>query len=312
MADSKYKPPGKEEVILELRPWIQGFVLKEYRTHVDPNDQADLVQEGCLSLIQIVTKLEEQPLRFTSKDEYIFYVKAVVRNSIRDYILRLRSKFGISLYKLRRRQADQTIGDFMNNVGDEYAYVQEEEADDPGEWLTRQCRLSLLSRVTKNGRGMDIDDCQVILVDVIKEYKRFLIEEGRWKYNQPSPRMPDVGIEQIQTPAETLPHSRTPLASTAIPATRTVKCASHFCEVDLRTVKMPIVHRGYGYCSKTCRKEWPPIIIRLQTQYDAPIEVILEVSLKLFKSKRRTAEILGLASSTMERLMGNFEIEENE
>lgn len=304
-----YQPPDNETVILELRPWISGFVLKEYG-HVDHSDQGDLAQEGCLRLIEIVSDLGRKPLRFRNKEEYVFYVKACVRNSVRDYILKLRSRFDISLYKLRRqlRENDQELGDFMTTVGDDFAHLVDEEAEDPREWQARQRRLSLLSSVRKSGRGMDVKECQESLGKVLIEYKRHLVEEGRWNFQTTSPRIAPITPEQVGAATQHLPHARTPLESKAISVERIVKCANRFCTIDLREVKVPLVYRGYGYCSKSCRKEWPPIVIKLQSQFDAPIEVILEVALKLFKSKRRTAEILNIASSTMERLVSRFDI----
>jgi DNA-directed RNA polymerase specialized sigma24 family protein len=320
-----FRPSDKNEIILELRPWISGFALKEYG-HVDPQDREDIAQEGCLRLIEIVNDLERKPERFVSKEEYIFYVKACVRNSVRDYILKLRSKFDISLYKLRRELrcecpnrpryhldicTKKELGDFMTAVGDEFAgFHAEEEAEDPHEWERRQRRLSLLAGVRKSGRGMGPEECQRVLGEVLHEFKRHLVEEGRWTF-QPSPsRIAALNPEQMQEPAANLPHARTPLGSTAMPATRVVKCSNRFCETDLREVRSPVVYRGYGYCSKSCRKEWPPVIIKLQSQYEAPIEVILEVALKMFRSKRRTAEMLNIAATTMERLVTRFSIRE--
>jgi hypothetical protein len=347
-----YQPTDKDATILDLKPWIHGFVLKEYG-HVDPMDQEDIVQEGCLALIQIVAKLDSQPPRFKNEEEYTFYVKAVVRNSIRDYILKLRSKFDISLYKLRRELkcgcpgrpryhlsecTKKELGEFMTNVGDEFAEAQgasrqhhqrnnraypdrlsgtgmtgsalleeEVEAEDPAAWEQRQRRLSLLSEVRKSGRGMSPEQCQEVLGSVLEEYKKHLAEDGNWNF-QPPVRPAALSPDQVSAAPANLPHARTPVASTAISAERVVKCANRFCDTDLRNVKLPVVYRGYGYCSKGCRKEWPPVVIKLQSRYEAPIEVILEVALKLFRSKRRTAELLNIAGSTMERLVGRFAI----
>lgn len=303
-----YRPIDRDHIILELRPWVNGFVTKEY-SHVDPSDQADLVQEGCLRLIEIVAKIESEEPRFAKKDEYVFYVKACVRNSIRDYILKLRSKFDISLYKLRRqlRENEQELGDFMSTVGEDFAHLVEEEAEDPTEWSTRQRRLSMLAALKKSGRGMEPAECLELLSNVIGEYRRHLIEEGRWDYTPAGSKTPTITPDKLKTPPLNLPQVRTPLSAGAV-VPRTVKCASHFCDEDLRTVRTPVVYRGYGYCSKSCKKEWPPVIIRLQTQLEAPINVILEVALKLFRSKRRTGEILGIQTSTMERLVTRFEI----
>lgn len=306
-----FRPTDKNEIILELRPWINGFVLKEYN-HVDPSDQGDLAQEGCLRLIEIVNQLESKPARFPSKEEYVFYVKACVRHAIRDYILKLRSKFDISLYKLRRqlRENDQELGDFMTHVGDDYAHLSEEEAEDPTDWEKRQRRLSLLAGVRKSGRGMPQEESQQVLGEVLHEYKRHLVEEGRWNFQPAAPRLAALTPDQMQAPTASLPHARTPLGSVALPAQRVVPCQNRFCNTDLRSVKTPEVYRGYGYCSKSCRKEWPPFVIKLQVRYEAPIEVVLEVALKLFRSKRRTAEILNIPASTMERLVSRFGIRE--
>ena len=306
-----FRPKDKNDIILELRPWIVGFVTKEY-SHVDPSDQADLAQEGSLRLIEIVASLESKPPRFNSKDEYVFYVKACVRNSIRDYILKLRSKFDISLYKLRRqlRENDQELGDFMVAVGDGFAQLADEEAEDPREWETRQRRLSMLSGIRKSGRGMPREECLAVLGEVIREYRKHLMEEGKWEAPPAAPRTPTIRPVDLKVPVNGLRHVRTPMI---VPSPdRVVKCSNHFCDVDLRTVKVPVAHRGYGYCSKTCRKEWPPMVIKLQTQFESPIKVILEVALKMFRSKRRTAEILNIATSTMDRLIGHYGIGEIE
>ena len=317
-----YTPPDNDTVVLEIQPWITGFVLKEYG-HVDPHDRDDIAQEGCLSLLQIVQKLNSQPPRFVTKDEYLFYVKAVVRNAIRDYILKLRSRFDISLYKLRRELkcacpgrpkhhleacTKKELGEFMTSIGDEFAVEQDEAAEDPTEWAVRQRRLSLLSGIHKSGRGMNVTECQSILGKVLQEYRRYLHDESRWNFQAPTPRSVPLTPEAMRTPPANLPHARTPLVSGMPSKSRVVKCANRFCNTDLRLIKVPLVHRGFAYCSKTCRKEWPPIVVRLQSRYEVPIEVILEVSLKLFRSKRRTAEILDIAGSTMERLVTRFGI----
>lgn len=304
-----YTPPPRDEVVVELRPWIVGFVQKEYGAHVDPQDQQDLVQEGCVSLLLIAAKLEEKAPRFPTRDQWTFYVKQVVRNAIRDYIIKYRSRFEISLYKLRKhkRETGQELGEFMTDVGDEYIYLQDEEAEQPDVWLRRQRRLSLLSEVRKSGRGMSAEERQKALAEVLKEYRTHLIEEGHWKPPVP-PREPTVDLERVVAPAPTLPHQRAPLASPATPANRAVPCRNRFCGVDLRGTRNPIITRGFAYCSKACRKEWPPIIVRLQAQYEMPIETVLVVGLKMFKSKRRTAEILNMATSTMERLIERFDI----
>jgi len=348
-----YRPPDNDTVVLEIQPWITGFVLKEYG-HVDPHDRDDIAQEGCLSLLQIVKKLGEQTPRFATKDEYLFYVKAVVRNAIRDYILKLRSRFDISLYKLRRELkcecpgrpkhhlescTKRELGEFMTDVGNEFAETQgitrprrrgdtrphrlsgtgmtgsalsdyEAEAEDPREWETRQRRLSLLSGIHKSGRGMNVTECQSILGKVLQEYRRYLHDENLWNFQTPTSRSAPLTPEAMKTPPVNLPHARTPLVSGVPSKSRIVKCANRFCNTDLRLIRVPLVHRGFAYCSKTCRKEWPPIVVRLQSRYEVPIEVILEVSLKLFRSKRRTAEILDIAGSTMERLVTRFGIGE--
>lgn len=91
------------------------------------------------------------------------------------------------------------------------------------------------------------------------------------------------------------------------PPKESVPCVNPFCQKPLNPDKMTI-SRGFGYCSKGCRKTWPPIINRLQVEYDAPIQVILSVALKLFRSKRRTAEILDISCMTMEKLTRKFHI----
>lgn len=88
------------------------------------------------------------------------------------------------------------------------------------------------------------------------------------------------------------------------------RCSNRFCAKDLQKVKDVVVFRGFGYCSKKCKKEWPPIITRIQLEYDAPIELVLEICLKLFRSKRRAADILKLSSVALEKLLQKFDIKQ--
>lgn len=99
---------------------------------------------------------------------------------------------------------------------------------------------------------------------------------------------------------------RTPLAPTEPTIAAEVHCASRFCEREL--TKNVIYFRGYGYCSKACRKEWPPTVLRIQTEYDAPIEVVLTVALGLFRSKRRVADILQISSTSLDKLVSRFKL----
>lgn len=311
----QFVPGSGNDLVTELYPWIEGFVLKEYGTHVDAQDRQDLVQEGCMTLLSIADRIAKRPPRFHTKDEYVFYVKAVVRNAIRDYILRFRSRFDISLYKLRRHlhkhKMEQTLGSFMEDIGDGFAYLQETETEDPKEWITRQKRLSLLGAVRKGGVGMPIAECQKALGEVLAEYKEHLIQEGQWTHKPPSSRViPPVDPASTQALTPVLPHQRSPVFSSVV--NRPVKCSSKFCDKDLRFVPTPIVHRGYGYCSKTCRKEWPPVINKIQAQYEMPLEIILEIALKLFRSRRRAAEVLNIANSTMEKLVVRFGVQKND
>lgn len=181
-----YVPLGIESVYSVLKPWIKGFIQKEYN-FLDPNDQVDLEQEAALQLVQIYNKLVGST-RFKAESEYMFYVKAVVRNSIRDYILKSRSKFGISLYKLRRhkRQTEQSLTEFFTDVGDQHSYVSVESIsmDEMDQAQRHQRRLDILSRVPKGGKGLTKGECQHILRLVLKEMK--VEQEGSWEHlNEP-------------------------------------------------------------------------------------------------------------------------------
>lgn len=188
----QYILPDLSIIVNELQPWIKGFVQKEY-SYLDTDDQNDLVQEGCLNLIQIVNKITPN---FKTKNDFHFYIKAAVRNAIRDYIYKLRSRFDISLYKLRRhlRQTDQTLSDFMENISQEYFYLSEQPEGNKWphlgrtgrigtigiphdfEWASdedsRQRRLSMLSQVEKSGRTMSLEECRKVLQEVIREVKK--------------------------------------------------------------------------------------------------------------------------------------------
>ena len=163
----------KESAVKELRPWIRGFIQKEY-SFLCKDDQEDLEQEGALHLIQIVGKLEGQT-RFKNKEEYLFYVKATVRNGVRDYALKEESRFGISLYKLRRhrKESGQGVGDFMTGVGEAYVRTKDEmeSIEDRLDSEIQSRRLSLLSQARKGGRELTLVECRALLFKIIQEYK---------------------------------------------------------------------------------------------------------------------------------------------
>lgn len=97
---------------------------------------------------------------------------------------------------------------------------------------------------------------------------------------------------------------RTPLIDSAAPA-GPVRCANQLCGVLLEN-KKSLWHRGYSYCSVKCKKIWPPTVSRLQKQYKAPIALIVEVSMSLFKSKKRVSEVLDLSTTTLDKLLKNI------
>lgn len=160
----------EEEMILELRPWVKGFVGKEYN-FLNIQDQEELEQEGCLSLLLAVRKLNKKPPRFPSREEYVLYVKAMVRNAVRDCVLKLKSRFNISLFKLRRhlREQDTTLNEYMVSIGEEYEYVsnKEESMEDVFAREGRERLLTLLSPARKGCKGMTAEDCRGLLHEVI-------------------------------------------------------------------------------------------------------------------------------------------------
>jgi hypothetical protein len=99
---------------------------------------------------------------------------------------------------------------------------------------------------------------------------------------------------------------RAPQPSTT--SARIIQCASRFCDTELNSLRVVEFYRGYGYCSRTCRKDWPPVINKIQSLYKAPIEVVLFVSLKLFRSRRRVAEVLDIPATTLDKLYIRFDI----
>lgn len=305
----KYAPPGKDETITKITPWLKGFIQKEYGTHANKDDFHDLEQEGYMSLLQLLKHMEGKPNRFNNEEEYYFYVKAVIRHAIRDYMLKFRSRFGISLFKLRRELKDnderpgQELGDFMHSISEEFAYLSDEQTEDPNEYATRQHRLSLLSRATKNCRDMDVEESKQLLLEVIEEYKRTEPVEAPFEAPLP-PKLPPV--IQPHRPEGTFV-ARTPVVGAVRRTPK--KCSSRFC-TNLLPDPPPVSDRGFPYCSKRCKKEWPPIINRIQSTYgNTPVEVILSISVKLFRSKRRAAEILDISTTTFEKLATRFRIE---
>jgi len=164
--------PTEEELVLELRPWIKGFVSKEY-SFLDTPDQEELEQEGCLSLILAGRKLAQKPDRFPNREEYTLYIKAMVRNAIRDCVLKLRSKFCISLFKLRRylKEQDTSLNEYMTSIGEEYNYSTDfsESLEDVLSQENREKLLGLLSPARKGCKDMSIEECRQLLQDVINK-----------------------------------------------------------------------------------------------------------------------------------------------
>lgn len=89
-----------------------------------------------------------------------------------------------------------------------------------------------------------------------------------------------------------------------------VSCSNQYCDEDLSKTENVIYFRGYGYCSKECRKEWPPLILRIQAEYHAPIVMILQLAMKLFRSKAKAAEVLGISISTLEKLLTRAKVKD--
>lgn len=178
-APEKFQPKDRDAFVMDLYPWVKGFVQKEYGRFLNPSDLSDLRHDGLIALMGITDKLMQGEPRFLEK-EFLFYVKAVVRNAIRDTSLTNSSRFDISLFKLRRhlKESEQELGEFMGDISTSYTnhqsavHVPEETQDE----ASRQVRLSLLSSLERNGRDMTIEECRKILFDVVQEYKKHLDE----------------------------------------------------------------------------------------------------------------------------------------
>lgn len=95
---------------------------------------------------------------------------------------------------------------------------------------------------------------------------------------------------------------RTPLVLEQQNPAEMVQCSNRFCESEL-DIETVVYFRGYGYCSKECKKEWPPLILRIQSDYQAPIAMVLDLAMKLFRSKAKASEVLGIGVSTLEKLL---------
>lgn len=167
---AKFIAPTEDEIVSELRPWVRGFISKEYN-FLEFHDQEDLVQEGCLNLLLSVRKLAVRSPTFPCREEYMLYVKAMVRNAVRDCVLKLRCRFNISLFKLRRqlREQDTTLSEYMTDIGDNYRYVTDvfDSMDDQFERHGREDLLTVLSPARKGCKGMSVEECRELLRNVI-------------------------------------------------------------------------------------------------------------------------------------------------
>lgn len=303
-----FVPPSVDDTLVTLKSWLRGFIRKEYGAHVHSDDLLDFEQEGCAAIVNWLTHSRTGFDKFRSVDDYYYYAKQIARNAIRDYDLKYFSKFNISLFKLRRvlkqMQASeeyirnphrQRLGDYMHRLGVEYTDRVTGESSEAIEAATLQNRLDLLSHMS----DVDLTDesRSIILHNVIREYKR---EHG---IRSPFPRAPLQLVVLDGRPVSH--HNRTPLPHTAI--NRKV-CANRLCEAELDSKTMVVSNPGFGYCSTECLKAWPPVVNRIQREFDTAIEVVLDISMKLFKSRRKAAEIIGISPATMAKLISRFAI----
>lgn len=298
--------PSIDETLETLRSWLRGFIRKEYGAHVHSDDLLDFEQEGCAAIVNWITNSRTAFGKFKDVEEYYFYAKAVARNAIRDYDLKYFSRFNISLFKLRRELKKmaasdeyiknphrQRLGDYMHRLGVEYTDRVTGESSEVIEAAILQNRLDLLSHMS-DPNLTDVER-KVILVHVICEYKR---ERG---IRSPFPRAP---LQLVVVDGKPVVHKdRTPLPHTAI--NRKV-CANRLCGKELDSAATVISTPGFGYCSPECLKQWPPVVNRIQREFDTAIEIVLDISMKLFRSRRKAAEIIGISPATMAKLISRF------
>lgn len=291
----------------KLQNWLSGFVRKEY-VHLPPQEIEDLVQVGCVKFIEIAKELHEKVKNSNttigSKNECVLYLKACARHAIRDYILRDRSRFNVSLFKLRKhlKKTNQELNEYMTEIERDYVFslsdIEDWETEE--EKTTRQVRLDILSQVKKHGIGISVEQNRKTLKMVIDEYRSHLIKENRldWDLPKNDTRKPirHMAVKNVS------PHVRTPVFSPDVTPRRAFICNSVFCKKNLSKVKTPVIFRGHVYCSNACKRECPPSVFRSQVQFEAPIHVIVQIATILYKSRKRVSEIVGIPISTLSRI----------
>lgn len=291
----------------QLYAWLVGFVRREY-SHVSSSDMEDLIQEGCIKIIEVVKDLQNtngtrRTPALQSKQEYVLYIKACSRHAIRDYILKLRSRFGISLFKLRKqlKQSDQDLNEYMSGIGNEYlqAYIAQNESDH-AENEVRQYRLDLLSRIQNRGITDSLESNRQYLASVIHEYRNAIYGQETSPKTRESPILRKISIRQKSS------HVRTPVYSEEISKEKKeFHCNSVFCNRVLPNARTVIVYRGHAYCSNMCKRKSPPAVLRAQVQYNFPIVEIVRIAMILFRSRKRVAEIVGIPLSVLESILNH-------
>lgn len=294
--------PSIDDTCLAIKPWLKGFIRKEYGNHVHSDDLLDLEQEGFTSIVNWVTNSRTGFDRFHSVEEYFFYAKQIARNAIRDYTLKYNARFSISLFKLRRvlkqmaaeegyikNPHRQRLGDYMHRLGSEYS--DRINGEDPEVVAAiREQRLDILSHMS----DPDITDSErrAILKHMVREFRRE--QDIRSPYSRPLPiivSQPPVLVgERLAIPN---------------PDVKPKLCTNRLCTLTLNVETM-IVSMGFGYCTAECLKSWPPVVNRIQREFDAPIDVVLAISMKLFRSRRKSAEVIGISPTTMSKLVSKF------
>jgi len=281
-----------DTVIESMRTWLQGFVNKEY-SFLDKTDREDLIQDGYIRILEIYKTIDQQ--RFDTYEKYIYYLRACTRHAIRDAILRTRSRFKLSLHKLRQQLREKDgLHEVMGSIEETFLqkkYPNNAFINDDIQELTKQHWLNILQDFFLVKKKKDIALLQKEFRRIIDEYKNYLIEENQW---MPASETGQFNIDALQLQPCV---RRTPVVRIT-----PKKCANHLCK-KIVTQKNSVVSKNYVYCSKNCKNVWPPVFYKIQKTYNTPLDIVATLAIKLLKNRKKISEVLGVSILQANRLL---------
>lgn len=81
------------------------------------------------------------------------------------------------------------------------------------------------------------------------------------------------------------------------------------CEGKAQSKKASLVKSGFYYCSRDCYKRKPPNVIRLEREFELPIEQLLHMCVQKFSSVKNMCNALGVGQSVFTALCARYSVD---